>query len=111
MSTTPGRATKLKSYIHQDKATVLVTDRIFRQIQIMHNLAKGNEWSGILFYRIISGEIDDPANLVLRLEEVLPMDIGNPTYTEYDFDLLDPVVSNAIERTLEDPSLKYGHMH
>lgn len=111
MSTTPGRATKLKSYIHQDKATVLVTDKIFRQIQIMHNLAKGNEWSGILFYRIISGEIDDPANLVLRLEEVLPMDIGNPTYTEYDFDLLDPVVSDAIERTLEDPSLKYGHMH
>ena len=43
------------------------------------------EWSGILFYSI-KGGIEDPSKMKIIIEDILPMDKGNTSFTKYDFD-------------------------
>lgn len=65
------------------------------------------EWSGILFYSF-EGSIKDPENMVLTLEDILPMHKGNATYTEYAFD---ERVINYMMDNPESDNWKMGHIH
>lgn len=65
------------------------------------------EWSGILFYSI-EGSIKDPENMVITLEDILPMHKGSATYTEYSFD------ERVVEYMMDNPESdewKMGHIH
>jgi len=41
------------------------------------------EWSGFLYYKF-TGSIKDVNNMQFTLVDFLPLNIGNPTYTEFD---------------------------
>lgn len=56
--------------------------KIYRLCQLNNSV----EWSSILFYKESAGSIEDPGSLKLEVVDMLLMDIGNHTYTEYDFD-------------------------
>ena len=42
------------------------------------------EWSGILLYEV-KGSIKDAKNMSLIVKDIIPMDKGSHTYTEYNF--------------------------
>lgn len=65
------------------------------------------EWSGVLFYSI-EGSIQDPKNMTITLEEILPMQKGTAAYTEYSFD---ERVVNFMMDTPEADDWKIGHIH
>lgn len=66
------------------------------------------EWSGILFYSI-EGSIKDPKNLVVHLQDILPMQKGTATYTEYELD--DSVVEYMMDNETMEKGWKMGHIH
>jgi len=86
---------------------VIMPERILHQIQYLCRDIAKVEWSGILFYSI-EGSIKDPANMVITLEDILPMHKGTSTFTEYSFD--ERVVEHMMDNEhLED--CKIGHIH
>lgn len=81
--------------------------KVYNQIQFLCREIAKVEWSGVLFYRV-EGSIQDPKNMKLILEDILPMHKGTSTYTEYSFDerVIDHMMDNEY---LED--CKMGHIH
>ena len=65
------------------------------------------EWSGVLFYKVI-GSITKPAGFECIITDILPMDMGSKTYTEYQFD---QTVADYIEQDDERFDWKIGHIH
>jgi hypothetical protein len=65
------------------------------------------EWSGVLFYSL-EGSIKDPENMVLTLQDILPMHKGTSSYTEYTFD---ERVINYMMDNPESDDWKMGHIH
>jgi len=75
------------------------------------------EWSGILLYST-EGSIQDPENMVVTLQDIIPMHKGNQTYTSYNFvekkrdhsgnedKHLDYVIANP-----DAMKYKIGHIH
>lgn len=80
---------------------LILTNELINEIDYMHNkVNKGIEWCGILFYELISGDINDPKTLVLKAHHLYPMDIGSAGYTEADIDIdsvieMDDVIPNV----------------
>lgn len=65
------------------------------------------EWSGILFYSL-KGSIKNPKKLVLKVEDILPMDMGSKAYTSYEVD------ERYMDYLMEDEKRmewKMGHIH
>ena len=82
-------------------------EKVFNQIRYLCREIAKVEWSGVLYYKV-EGSIKDPANMVLTLEEVLPLHKGTSGYTEYEFG--DAFVEHMMENEhLED--CKMGHIH
>lgn len=82
-------------------------EHVLHQIQFLCQQIAKVEWSGILFYSV-EGSIKDPANMVITLQDILPMHKGTSTFTEYTFDerVIDHMMDNE---HLED--CKMGHIH
>ena len=82
-------------------------EHVLHQIQFLCQQIAKVEWSGILFYNV-EGSIKDPANMVITLQDILPMHKGTSTFTEYAFDerVIDHMMDNE---HLED--CKMGHIH
>ena len=80
-------------------------EHVLHQIQFLCQQIAKVEWSGILFYSV-EGSIKDPANMVITLQDILPMHKGTSTFTEYAFDerVIDHMMDNE---HLED--CKMGH--
>lgn len=82
-------------------------EKVYHQIQYLCKEISRVEWSGVLFYKI-EGSIKDPKNMVIILEDILPLDKGTQAYTEYTFD--ERVVYYIMENEhLEE--CKIGHIH
>lgn len=96
------------------KPTLLISKEVLSIITYLHSKEKV-EWSGSLFYSIVSGSIEDPDNLILKAEYIHLMDIGSAAYTEFDIsgELFLSVFDN--EPTLEDRlmngEVKIGFVH
>ena len=58
-----------------------------------------NEWSGVLFYKV-QGSIKDPANMVCTLVDILLMDKGSHTATDFSYD--NDVFKHMAKNDLED---------
>lgn len=67
----------------KDRPTLIIGKEFLSMISYFHS-KETVEWSGALFYSVVSGNIEDPSNLVLKAEYVHLMDIGSAAYTEYD---------------------------
>jgi len=68
------------------KGTLIINSELAEQINIFHSFAGSTEWSGILLYKVLGGDILKPNDLKIEALGMYPMDIGTPGYTEYDYD-------------------------
>jgi hypothetical protein len=89
------------------KINLIIEDGLRDKIKYLCNKIYEVEWSGILFYSV-QGSIKDPENMLLTAVDILPMDQGNSTFTEYTLD------DRFTDYLMEDPArmdLNIGHMH
>lgn len=66
------------------KVKLIISKELQSQIMFLHNKVGDIEWSGVLFHSVVSGNINDPENLILKAEKVFVQDIGSGTYTEFE---------------------------
>ena len=60
-------------------------ESVIRQIQYLCSIISYVEWSGLLFYSQ-QGTIEKPEEMVITLEDILPMDKGSVASTEFEYD-------------------------
>lgn len=65
--------------------TLKVTERLQKIIDYLHYKIGATEWSGILFYKLTKGDIKTLKNLEFTADFLYPMNIGNSTYTEFEY--------------------------
>lgn len=111
MSQGTGKVNKAKEIAITTKGTLIITRRVFDIISQMHIAAVNKEWSGIFWYKIVSGSINDPSTLVCRAIDITPMNIGSGAYTEFDYNLNDAYVMKFMDKMINDPSLIIGNIH
>ena len=64
---------------------VFMSDKVHRQIRYLCSKISNVEWSGILVYNFKDGENISDENTAIQLLNVIPMQKGDATYTEYNF--------------------------
>lgn len=64
---------------------LIITEDVQKAIDQLHSMVGAIEWSGMLFYKLIQGNIQNPKDLVFQTVFLYPMDIGSHTYTEFDY--------------------------
>ena len=62
-----------------------MSPEIIRKIQYLCNSIAHFEWSGVLFYTC-QGTIQQPDKMTINIEDILPMDKGTATATEFAYD-------------------------
>jgi hypothetical protein len=85
-----------------------MSERILNQVKFLCRKIAKVEWSGVLFYSV-EGSIQDPENMVLTIEDILPMNKGTQAYTEYSFD--ERVINYMMENETMEKGWKMGHIH
>jgi hypothetical protein len=65
--------------------TLRITQNLQKLIDYLHYKVGATEWSGILFYKLVKGDIKDLKNLEFVADFVYPMNIGSSVYTEFDY--------------------------
>lgn len=84
---------------------------VYNKIMFLCKEISTVEWSGVLFYNI-TGSIRDLSKFSVDLVDILLMDKGNATYTEYNFD--EDVAGYMMDKMIVDPNfsnIKLGHIH
>ena len=94
----------------KDTGKLIIPDEIIEKIHFLHSKIKSIEWSAILVYEIVSGEVEKPKDLVLKVKDFILMDIGNAAYTEYEFSVEDAYSFDKYTAALE-AGYKIGHLH
>ena len=87
---------------------IVIPEKIENYINYLHKTIGATEWSGILFYKLISGNINKLKDLSFQVEFIYPMDIGNSTYTEFDYS---GEIVNAWDLNEELINCSTGHCH
>lgn len=68
----------------EGKIKVEVPKEVLSKIKLLCEVISTVEWSGILLYQT-HGSIKDPKNMKILLKDIIPMNKGSKTYTEYSF--------------------------
>ena len=90
------------------KPSVVISRKIQNQILFLHSKIKSTEWSGILLYKELSGDITDINNLKLSAQDVFLQDIGSSAYTEYT---ADESIIDMYDNIPEADTMRTGHIH
>jgi proteasome lid subunit RPN8/RPN11 len=85
---------------------VKMPENVYNKIKYACTKIPSVEWSGVLFYTV-EGSIKEPEKMVLVLQDILPMQKGVSSYTEYTFD--ERVIEFITKEGRED--WKMGHIH
>mgnify|MGYP003637359558 FL=1 len=95
----------------EQKAKLILSEQVIKKIDYLHQQVKRNtEWSGVLIYSTKEGSIADPSNWVLEASDIIPMDVGTGTYTEYEFSGDDDYAFDIYTEALMNDE-KLGHIH
>jgi len=94
----------------KQKAKLILPNSVLRKIEYLHKKVGNDEWSCILVYKIKEGIIENPSEFVLEVVDLIPMDVGNATYTEYDFSTEDEYAFDKFTDALQEGH-KLGHLH
>lgn len=70
----------------KDSPTLLVPERVIKQIRYLCGQMSTVEWSAMLFYKILEGDIDSPATLKMEVQYVWPMAMGKAAHVSYEYD-------------------------
>ena len=92
----------------KSKARLIISKEVLAQVSYLHHKVGNIEWSGLVFYKIVSGDINDPATLVLKAERVYLMDIGSAAYTEFS---PDESIVDFYQKYPEALTMKWGMLH
>ena len=110
MKNLPGKLVEKQKEVVElnEKATLIISEKLKKDIDYLHLKCSGLEWSGILLYNIEKGTISKPNDLIIKAERLFLMDIGTSASTEYDYDesLLD-----MWEQIPDSENMKMGHIH
>lgn len=68
----------------KEQIKVVVPEDVLYKIKYLCQIIPRVEWSGILLYDVL-GSISDVKNFKIILKDIIPMDKGNATYTEFNF--------------------------
>ena len=68
--------------LKRTKYKMFIPKEVENKIGLLLENIRNIEWSGVLFYDI-EGSFED-GSLKVICKDILPMDIGNDTYTEWD---------------------------
>ena len=90
------------------KVTVKLSSKIQEQIKYLCTKISEVEWSGIIFYTI-EGDIENPEELVILPQEILPLDKGTAGFTKYEFGL--PVINFMEKHGAMEKDWLIGHIH
>lgn len=74
----------MEEILLKEKPLILITEKVQQQIDYLHQEVGKDEWSGMICYTI-DGSTDELSKMVIRVTNILPYDVGNPTYTEFKF--------------------------
>lgn len=85
---------------------IIIPAEVERTIRFLCERVWDTEWSGVLFYTP-SGNFED-GSLEIRCVDILPMDIGNATYTEFN---MSPDVISYMAQKPELLDCKMGLIH
>jgi hypothetical protein len=90
------------------KATVIISERAYKEMKIFCDRLPTAEWSAILFYKEIEGSIEDIDSLKIQVEYLWPMAKGTGASVsfEYDEDWIEVFDYNA-----DAEDLKMGIVH
>lgn len=95
----------------KDKCKLFISNEILDKIKVLHDtVTKDTEWSAILVYESVTGDATEPETWEIKVIDVIPMDIGNATYTEYEIDASDSYAADIWMDAL-DKGYKIGHLH
>lgn len=89
-----------------DSYKIIIPDNVERLIRFLCERVWDTEWSGVLFYTP-SGQFED-GSLEIRCVDILPMDVGSATYTEFD---MSPDVISYMAQNPELLDCKMGLIH
>lgn len=64
---------------------IIIPKDVENIIDYLHKSVGATEWSGILFYKLVGGNINELKDLQFQAQFIYPMNIGNSTYTEFDY--------------------------
>jgi len=87
----------------KNEVKLVMPDEVLDKIKYLCKSIAKVEWSGVLFYSI-KGSIKFPKNMIITLEDILPMDMGTSAYTEYDID------DRYIDYMMDVPQAMEWHM-
>lgn len=85
---------------------IIIPNKVEKLIRFLCERVWDTEWSGVLFYTP-SGNFED-GSLEIRCEDILPMDIGSTTYTEFN---MSPDVISYMAQHPELLDYKMGLIH
>ena len=68
--------------LKQAKYKMFIPKEVENKIRLLLENIRNIEWSGVLFYDVKGSFEDNSLKVVCK--DILPMDIGNATYTEWD---------------------------
>jgi len=89
------------------KVPIIMSEEILNKIKYLCRNINKDEWSGALFYSI-EGSIKEPLTFKIKLEDILPLDKGTSSYTEYELD------DRYLDYLMEDEKRMnwyVGHIH
>lgn len=65
---------------------VVISKQAKKQIDSLHAMVGRTEWSGVMFYKLVSGNLKNMKNLVFKVMFIYPMDIGTESFTSINMD-------------------------
>lgn len=92
------------------KGAILITQDLKDKIDYLHTVVGKTEWSGILSYKKQEGDFNKPEDLIFLAEDIIPMDVGTSTYTEYSMEDEDEYADPKIVQLMTNGN-KMGHIH
>ena len=98
---------KLPTVASKQTIKTVVTVDVYNKMKYLCEKISAVEWSGVLFYTV-EGSIKDPKNMVITMQNILPLDKGTSGYTEYTLD------ERLTDFLMDNPShlgYKIGHIH
>lgn len=79
------KATKPSQHFElKTKGKLEVSPVLASQINELHSKVGDKEWSGVLVYEVVHGDINDPESFHVIAKGIFPMDVGTGAYTEYE---------------------------
>jgi hypothetical protein len=68
--------------MNQLNPKLIISEKLTQKVTYLHR-STDVEWSGILLYSVLEGDIKNPETLVLKAEDFYLMNIGSHSYTEF----------------------------